>query len=564
MRKALHYISLFLLYHICPIGRVRRSIYNRLLEKFGLVILFSGIKPVRFNRFKLKGVRVVSNKYPAISAASISFSLSGKFFTAPFKRKPKSAKERSAIRKKISRVQTLLSKIEVSRLEAKGMRSGVAFSLNMEEFHLSSAGLESLVHLEFNSKRISLRINAFEEGEGIKVVPVLVKSGIHNRVSVGDCSINIRSGPKKTDILSFCVDDISFREPKFSPSKLFLKRLEGELQFCLDNRQFVIQNESVICLNDCINIYPAASYIFSSRTVKSSTLIDIAVASFLEDSRELGLELFSISGEGNVVLQVSWQFYLRHFAIDNFEISLVDNHASVTGYGNFPVSKFGDGFSHRVNDAAGNPDFQTDEYGGSFIRYNDIPELYKQLVILAEDPEFYSHRGVAVGFVQQAINTNLKKRRFARGASTITMQLTRNLFLNHDRTICKKISEVILALVIENYLDVPKERILELYLNIIEFGNSVYGSHHASFYYFNKPLQELSLSELIVLIYIIPRPKHFDNALQEGSETLRSNLKKFLYSFSQQAAAKNIIAAPAIGELTTQLHFFNYQPLDLQ
>lgn len=564
MRKALHYIGLVLLYHIFPVRGVRKRVYDHLLDKFGVVILFSAIRPVSFNHFRFRGVRVISKKGPAISAASIGFALSGKFFTALFKRKSKSANEGSALRKAINRVQNIFSKIEVSQLEAPIVRSGMTFNLNIEELCLTSEKFESLLHLKFNDTCTTLRVNAFKEGEAIRVVPCLIKSDIRNNISIADFSVSIKRGAKKTDIISFHMENLSFRERRFSPSKILIRKLEGDLQFYMDRKQIILQNESVICLNDCMDIYPVATYIFSSQTIKSSTLLDIAAATFLKDSRDLGLELFSISAEGNVVLQITWQFYLRHFAIDDFKISLVDNNISITGYGTFPLNKLSDEFSHVIYDAEGNAGFRIDEYGGSFIRFDDIPELYKQFVILAEDPEFYCHRGVAVNFIQNAINTNLKKRRFARGASTITMQLTRNLFLNHDRTVCKKASEVILSLIIENYLNVPKERILELYLNIIEFGNGVYGSHHASFYYFNKPLQELSLSELIVLIYIIPRPKHFDNALQEGSEKLRRNLKNFFYSFSLQAIGKDIISASNGKELTTKLHFFNYQPLDLQ
>src|SRR5206468_9824668 len=115
---------------------------------------------------------------------------------------------------------------------------------------------------------------------------------------------------------------------------------------------------------------------------------------------------------------------------------------------------------------------------------HSIPKTLSDLVIICEDPNFYEHKGIDDYAIQLAILHNFKLRKFSRGASTITMQLVRNLFLGHHKNISRKLEEFIIAWLLEKHASLKKERILEIYLNIIEFGYNVYGISEASLYYF--------------------------------------------------------------------------------
>ena len=134
-----------------------------------------------------------------------------------------------------------------------------------------------------------------------------------------------------------------------------------------------------------------------------------------------------------------------------------------------------------------------------------IPAEMKWAVILAEDDNFYRHEGIDVKAIKKAIQYDLEKQSLARGASTITQQTAKNLFLSREKTISRKIKEVILAKRMEQEL--TKGRILELYLNVVELGPMVYGIGNGARYYFGKPASALTPRESSFLAAMLPGPR---------------------------------------------------------
>ncbi|MFA4874402.1 MAG: biosynthetic peptidoglycan transglycosylase, partial [bacterium] len=118
------------------------------------------------------------------------------------------------------------------------------------------------------------------------------------------------------------------------------------------------------------------------------------------------------------------------------------------------------------------------------------------------------HPGYDINAMKRAYEYNLRKKRFARGASTITMQVARNLYLSPDKTILRKLRELIIALKLERELS--KDRILEIYLNIVEWGNGIYGAEAAARHYFGKSARDLTAHEAAYLASILPRPRFYD------------------------------------------------------
>jgi membrane peptidoglycan carboxypeptidase len=110
--------------------------------------------------------------------------------------------------------------------------------------------------------------------------------------------------------------------------------------------------------------------------------------------------------------------------------------------------------------------------------------------------------------MKEAFRVNLERGRYVRGASTITMQLARNAFLHKRKTLLRKIREIILTRRIEKNLS--KSRILELYLNIVEWGEGIYGAEAAARFYFGKPASNLNLNEATLLAAMLPNPKYFN------------------------------------------------------
>lgn len=155
----------------------------------------------------------------------------------------------------------------------------------------------------------------------------------------------------------------------------------------------------------------------------------------------------------------------------------------------------------------------------------DIPSEMEWAVIVAEDANFYRHEGIDVKAIKNAIKYDLEKKSFARGASTITQQTAKNLFLTRQKTVTRKIEEIYLAKRMEQEL--TKGRILELYLNIVELGPMVYGIGHGAHYYFNKPASALSPRECAFLAAMLPGPqkvynpyRHLDRVLKRSDMLL--------------------------------------------
>lgn len=143
----------------------------------------------------------------------------------------------------------------------------------------------------------------------------------------------------------------------------------------------------------------------------------------------------------------------------------------------------------------------------SFTPLAQIPYVLKTTVRNTEDPFFYKHNGFEEEAFKLSIRTNLKEKRFKRGASTLSMQLVKNVFLNRKKTMTRKFEEILLVWLMEASGQVSKDRLFEVYLNVIEWGKNVYGISEAAQYYFEKRPQELNLGESLFLSSIIPRPK---------------------------------------------------------
>lgn len=143
-----------------------------------------------------------------------------------------------------------------------------------------------------------------------------------------------------------------------------------------------------------------------------------------------------------------------------------------------------------------------------FVTLSQISPELRSAVIISEDDLFFQHSGINVTELKKAFQENIKKQRYARGASTITMQLARNAFLHKQKTLLRKFKEILITRRIEKVWS--KQQILEYYLNIAEWGPNVYGAEAAGRYYFDKPASEINLAESTLLAAILPNPIRLD------------------------------------------------------
>jgi hypothetical protein len=163
-------------------------------------------------------------------------------------------------------------------------------------------------------------------------------------------------------------------------------------------------------------------------------------------------------------------------------------------------------FHHTVRTSKGKMiKFLVGEGNPRYVPLKDIPQSLISAVITAEDGGFFSHRGFNQRQIRNSIVENLEAGRIVRGASTISMQVAKNLFLTQERTFNRKLEEMFITMALEQNLS--KERIMEIYLNIIEWGDGIYGIGPAANFYFNKSPQELKPVESAFLASIIARPR---------------------------------------------------------
>lgn len=186
----------------------------------------------------------------------------------------------------------------------------------------------------------------------------------------------------------------------------------------------------------------------------------------------------------------------------------------------------------------------------------DIPAALQWGVIVAEDDTFYEHHGFNFAAMRDAILEDIKERRFVRGGSTITQQLAKNLYLSGKKSLWRKFKEALITLRLERHLS--KRRILELYLNVIEFAPGIRGVGAASRHYFGKPPQQIDFFESILLAAVIPSPRLYnpllypERALRRYKTVVRLLYRSRLITAEQYeiATAVRFMPDPVMGIIT--------------
>ncbi|CAN5343579.1 biosynthetic peptidoglycan transglycosylase [soil metagenome] len=170
----------------------------------------------------------------------------------------------------------------------------------------------------------------------------------------------------------------------------------------------------------------------------------------------------------------------------------------------------------------------------------------RNAVMTAEDPSFYTNHGFVEESIRKSLATDFKDKKFKRGGSTISMQLVKNAFLSRQKTLARKIEEILIVWMISNNQIMSKNRMLEVYFNIIEWGRNVYGIGEASRHYFGKTPSQLTLGESIYLASIVPNPKAGLYAfLPDGS--LRPGLHGYFNLIGRLMAIKGVTQRDSSG-----------------
>lgn len=239
-----------------------------------------------------------------------------------------------------------------------------------------------------------------------------------------------------------------------------------------------------------------------------------------------------------------------HFLLDvdfnnlnalKLESDLKGNSFKITGYGKESLSKMNGSFLYTAYEN-GRPvrTFIVGPENPNFRPLDSISPLLQTAVMQSEDGSFYSHRGFRLDALRLALIHDLKVKKFARGGSTISMQLVKNVFLNRNKNLLRKLEEAMIVWLVENQGLTSKHRMYEVYLNIAEWGPMVYGACEASHFYFGKEPSQLTPEEAIFMASLIPKPKRYRSYFDENMQ-LRSWLGGYFRLIANRLSRKGLI-----------------------
>ncbi|SKD10360.1 Transglycosylase [Chitinophaga ginsengisegetis] len=358
--------------------------------------------------------------------------------------------------------------------------------------------------------------------------------------------------------------DLTLHNSKVSNQQAFTCDLGLMLYAKPDSEGFHIDRQSCFHLNNLrFPFYLDHFYRENDIIELGVNLVSCQMEDILKSFQDFTTQsLYRSSFSGTLGFFSRLRFELTNSFKREFEIKL-DNNLRILDHGGADYSYLKQPFVHNVYDGdIAVKSINLDSGNSFFLPLDKISADLKKVIICTEDPHYYTHKGIDSEAIFLAMASNIKSRKLSRGASTITMQVVRNLFLYHRKNFQRKIEEVILTWYLEEVFSIGKDRILEIYLNIIELGPGIYGVQEAAYFYFDKPANQLTLTESLALAYIIPRPKFFLEALKMNSPKLRKNLTAHILHNSKVMLKKDIISleefeniqykitfAPSLGEL---------------
>jgi hypothetical protein len=309
---------------------------------------------------------------------------------------------------------------------------------------------------------------------------------------------------------SWGVNNLLINHPGLSTSDIVVPNAS------IDANVFVGENYVSIDSSSTIHIKKLIAHPYIKYTLNPVKIYELKVntgwlnAQDIFDSLPQGMfdELagMQVSGKLNYKLNI----YLNTASPDNvqFDSRLDKDGFNIIKYGKTDLTKLNSPFVYTPYEKDKPMPSRTIGPGNpNYTPLNQISPDLRNAVMTAEDPSFYHNRGFVEEAIRKSLATDFKEKKFKRGGSTISMQLVKNAYLNRKKTLARKIEEILIVWMIENNQVMTKDRMLEVYLNIIEWGRNVYGIGEAAHYYFGVSPSELTIGQSIYLASIVPHPK---------------------------------------------------------
>lgn len=333
------------------------------------------------------------------------------------------------------------------------------------------------------------------------------------------------------------IANLKINHPKIASKDVVIKNARFDYRFLLGDDFISIDSTSTMQLNK-IKVKPYISYNTEKDTVYT---LKVDIPKMLAQDFIVSLPdgLFThfegMQATGNFDYKLDFKFNKNKPNTLVFESKLNKEDLRITKYGEADLNKLNGEFVYRaiIQNVLQRP-VLVGNANPNYTPLNQISPYLRKSVLTTEDPSFFSHRGFINEAFKQSILKNIRTKKFSRGASTISMQLIKNVFLTREKTLSRKLEEILLVYILENNRIVSKERMLEVYFNIIEWGPNVYGIGEASHFYFQKSPSALNVDECLFLATIIPKPRKFMYQFND-----QGNLKD--YAIQNQKFLRNLM-----------------------
>lgn len=374
-----------------------------------------------------------------------------------------------------------------------------------------------------NAKNEAVKIPYFDERFN------LIGSFKNINIKVDELS---KSRNKFAVVGSMTFDQFHINHPKIAPKDVAFEYVKIDYDVEIGKDYLSLRNTSKVAFNK-INFQPFLEISTASDTIfKLNVKIPKMPAQHFITSLPDGLftNFQGMQAEGSFAYELDFNFNINKPDDIVLDSKLEKDGFKIVKYGAANLSKLNTQFTYRAFE---NGQYQRPVFVGEsnthFTPLESISPYLQKSVLTTEDPSFFNHKGFIEEAFKQSIVQNIKTKKFSRGGSTISMQLVKNVFLTREKTLSRKLEEILLVYILENNRIASKSRMLEVYFNVIEWGPNVYGIGEAAQFYFQKSPADLSLNESIYLATIVPSPKKFMRKFDAEGNLRSSALQKQQY-----------------------------------
>lgn len=396
-----------------------------------------------------------------------------------------------------------LSFATTATIDGGDLKSTIDVNNNESTWHVNG-------YVNPGSKELSF--TAYADGKKLEL-PYL-NNKLHAKISFDTLQTELKNAKYSGDDYkisgSWSVKNMLINQPRIASNDIIVQSAKLDADILVGPNFIALDSTSTAYLKNA-QIHPFVKYTLGKNKIYELKLnAEEQDAQGVLDAFPQGLfeSLEGLKVQGKVKYNLN--FYLDTKVPDSvrFSSTLTPVDFKIVQWGKTNLQKINSPFVYTPYEY-GKPmrDITIGPSNPNFTPLSSISKNFINAVLTAEDPSFFTHNGFVEESIRKSIAVNFKEKKFKRGGSTISMQLVKNVYLSRQKTLARKAEEILIVWLIEHNHLVSKQRMLEVYFNIMELGQNIYGIGEASRYYFGKQPADLTIGDGLFLASIVPKPK---------------------------------------------------------